>query len=342
MDRMQKSDLNGTLSERVIPDDLEFLSIESEEDKQAIVSIGRALSVPLRIDILRLLNRKPMTISRIADELGQPLSSCVYHLRALEEARLVKTEYSTKGKGSQKLYSYGSGKKIVLSLRKTEGSRTGQETAVYSIGIGDFVDAELSENCGMASERDMIMQKAPASAFLPQRHDAQILWSAFTGRLVYAIPGEFTLGHRPERISVSLELCSECRGYNHDYKSDITFSLNGVELCTYISPGDFGNRYGTYTPSWWYPESTKYGSLVNIEVDASGVWLNGQFYSGKHTLESLALEKSSRVLFQIEVKKDAKHTGGFNLFGEKFGDYPQGIVFRAFYPETDNRRTEEY
>lgn len=334
---MQNRDFERTLFSGLDSETSELLSIEKDEDRQSIVSIGRALSVPLRIDILRLLNRKPMMISQIAEELGIPLSSCIFHIRTLEEAKLVKAEYSTTGKGTQRWYSYAKSKMIFLSLRQAEGSRTGAETAVYEVGVGDFIDAEFSENCGMASEQDMLMLNDPASAFLPERHEAQILWSAVRGKFTYAVPGIFARGQMPERISVSMELCSECLGYNHDYKSDITFSLNGHDLCTYTSPGDFGNRYGTFTPSWWYPESTKYGKLVVIDVDASGIYLNGQLCSEKNTIETFAQEKNVRMLFQIEVKKDAKHAGGLNLFGKKFGDYDQGIVFRAYYPENTKK-----
>ena len=33
----------------------------------------------------------------------------------------------------------------------------------------------------------------------------------------------------------------------------------------------------------------------------------------------------------IEVKNNAQHPGGFNLFGSKFGDYAQPIIFTATY-----------
>ena len=33
----------------------------------------------------------------------------------------------------------------------------------------------------------------------------------------------------------------------------------------------------------------------------------------------------------IAIKKDARHIGGINLFGEKYGDFPQGIVMSLIY-----------
>ena len=48
-------------------------------------------------------------------------------------------------------------------------------------------------------------------------------------------------------------------------------------------------------------------------------------------LGGLNLTKGNRTTLKIGVKKDAEHLGGFNIFGDKFGDYNQGIVFTAIY-----------
>jgi predicted transcriptional regulator len=37
------------------------------------------------------------------------------------------------------------------------------------------------------------------------------------------------------------------------------------------------------------------------------------------------------ICLKIQVKEDAEHVGGINLFGEKYGDYPQGIVMNLTY-----------
>jgi predicted transcriptional regulator len=38
---------------------------------------------------------------------------------------------------------------------------------------------------------------------------------------------------------------------------------------------------------------------------------------------------------KIGVKPDAKYVGGFNLFGEKFGDYPQSIIMQLYNEAAD-------
>ena len=43
------------------------------------------------------------------------------------------------------------------------------------------------------------------------------------------------------------------------------------------------------------------------------------------------MSKSSFVAVRIGVKPDAAHVGGINLFGRKFGNYPQDLILRIGY-----------
>lgn len=47
-----------------------------------------------------------------------------------------------------------------------------------------------------------------------------------------------------DEISFSFEVCSETIYYNNHWPSDITVSVNDVEVATFTSPGDFGGRRG--------------------------------------------------------------------------------------------------
>jgi len=51
-----------------------------------------------------------------------------------------------------------------------------------------------------------------------------------------------------------MEISSEAPSYNNNYPSDIVFSLKKIELGTWTSPGDFGDKRGNFNPQWW-PES---------------------------------------------------------------------------------------
>ena len=48
-------------------------------------------------------------------------------------------------------------------------------------------------------------------------------------------------------------------------------------------------------------------------------------------LEQLKLLEHPYISVRIGVKENARHVGGVNLFGAKFGNYPQDIVLRIRY-----------
>ena len=64
---------------------------------------------------------------------------------------------------------------------------------------------------------------------------------------------------------------------------------------------------------------TKYGSFID-ETKASDT-----------NIDQLALNDFDYIKFKIGIKEDAKNQGGLNLFGERFGDYPQNIVMTVYY-----------
>lgn len=308
-----------------------LLEIESEQDLIDISLIGKALSAPIRIQILRLINKKPRLLTNIADELNLQFSSAAFHLKVLEEAGLITVERSTKGNSTSKIYACTPCKVITLLTREIAGHSAPPVPAVINIPIGDFVNAELGPLSGYASDTELLIENAPLDIFSEVRHKAQILWNSGAGFVEYAIPNGYVQFEQLKEVSFSFEICSEAQGYNEDFPSDITFYINGIELYTWTCHGDYGDKYGLFTPSWWLSESTKYGLLSNIKVNSYGVSFNEKLVNRNVRLKDLNLSDGNRTTFRIEVKKNAKHCGGFNLFGEKFGNYNQSIVFMATY-----------
>ncbi len=308
-------------------------AIDDPDDYNDIALIGRALSSPIRLEIIRLLGNESLTLSQIADKLDLPLSSTSFHLKMLEDCKLIGADYSVKRKGSVRWYTF-SDFDLLISTRVSNDKQIDTPPPFSrNIRIGEYIDALFSSDCGIATERDIIMENSPNDVFIDGRRDAQVIWSRNYGFVEYAIENGYALAGELSEIGFSLELCSEALGYNHNYPSDITFWLNGVELCTFDCPGDFGNRYGKYTPSWWYPDSTKYGILVTINIIDSGVYLNGKLVNKHVNINKLDLKNGNRTLLKIGIKDDAVHKGGFNLFGDKFGDYNQSIVLNATYKQ---------
>ena len=111
-----------------------------------------------------------------------------------------------------------------------------------------------------------------------------------------------------------MEICSETSYYDNNYKSDITFSINSIDILTYTCPGDFGGRKGIYTPSFWSVDSTQYGVLITIKVDNFGIYLDGVFLSNSITISNLNLSESNIIKFKIYNKEGCTYPGGFNIF----------------------------
>ena len=323
---MQEHDSDFIEDSKIIYD------IDGTNDTTNLAAFGRALSSPVRIQMIRLVNKKNMLASEVAAELNLPLSSAIFHLNILEEAGIIQKSFSTKGKGTLHWFTYGTNLAIIR-FRNSNGYFKPESRApyVHQISIGEYIDAEFSEQCGIATAKKQIMSADPHNAFVAGRQDAQIIWSEGYGSLLYAIPNNYAQQGQLKEITISLEICSEAPGFNNNYPSDITFSINGTEICTFVSPGDYGDRYGKLTPSWWYPESTKYGILTNISIRSSGVFLNEKLVNKSISIHDLKLQESNKTTFGIAVKKDAKHPGGFNIFGSNFGDYAQPIIFTATY-----------
>ena len=67
-----------------------------------LATIMRTLGDPVRLDIVRLLaDGRPRMCSEISGEMGQPNSTCSYHLRLLREAGVTRARSA----GTQRLIS---------------------------------------------------------------------------------------------------------------------------------------------------------------------------------------------------------------------------------------------
>ena len=68
------------------------LHLSNPAHHDQIVRIGKALSSPIRLNILNLLKNTPLSLQEIADILSIPVSSTALHIKILEEAKLIVTE----------------------------------------------------------------------------------------------------------------------------------------------------------------------------------------------------------------------------------------------------------
>lgn len=305
------------------------LDIDREEDYGQFEKLGKALSSQVRLKMLAILKHKSMNIIELAQELRVPVSSAAFHVTLLEEAHLINTEMLPGIRGSQKVCS-ARAEDVFLSVNTASMEEESRSFSV-DMPIGNYYDFRIHPTCGMVSADSYIGSCDDVKSFYsPDRSGAQLMWFQ-RGFVEYRFPNHFMGDLAPGYLSFSLELCSEAPGYRNVWPSDITFSINNQELFTYTSPGDFGGRHGKLTPIWWTDGNTQFGLLKTISVDDKGTYLDGVQQSEKLTIRSLGLEDQPYISFKIEIKKDAKHVGGINIFGSAYGDYPQDIVMHVEY-----------
>lgn len=302
------------------------LHIDVPSERDRLCAVGRALSIPDRVRILELLGNRAMNLNEISKALNIPVSSVSNHINALSEAELVLITYQPSAKGHVKMCSA-----MVMSLEvRYDLIERQKQSEAYTVEmpVGMYAECDVNPPCGIAGvEKRLITPDNPALLNLPERKDAELFWFSH-GYVSYKFPYIVTGGGTLNEITFSLEICSEAAYYRNVWPSDITFYVNDIELLTWTSPGDFGGRRGVYTPEYWPVTSSQYGLLKSIKVSADGVFLDNQLVHRNVRIGDLKIHNGDVVKFTIQIKEDAVHCGGINIYGKRFGDFPQAIVMK--------------
>jgi predicted transcriptional regulator len=299
-------------------------TLQINADALSTTQVLRALASKPRLRILELLSDHIYNIREIADALDMPQSTANLHVTALEEAGLVKTEWLPAQRGRQKMCAraYDS---IIVKL--PHGKTRAEHLLEYSMPVGAFVNSKVTPTCGLISAAQIIgLLDDPASFYEPERINAQLLWFHF-GYVEYRFPNRLLPNKTIESLQLSMEVCSEAPLHHEDWPSDITIWINGVEIGDWTSPRDFGGRRGALTPEWWESWNSQYGLLKIWQVNDEGSFVDDQRISDVR-LPDLHFFANDTISVKIGVKPDAERVGGINIFGSRFGNYPQDIVLR--------------
>jgi predicted transcriptional regulator len=291
------------------------------------IDILKSLASEVRVRILELLTRQgPRNVNEVAAELGIPQSTISSNIQVLVDAGLVQTKSQKARKGSQKV-CHSTFSELLIAFK--EGSPTKANGAIeVEMPLGLYTRCDVSAPCGLCSKDGVIGLLDVPDIFLdPDRMRAGLLW--FTrGYVEYQFPNNAKLSDSAfEALEISLELSSEVPGTSSDWPSDITVAINGCEIETWTSPGDFGDKRGILTPDWWKLAGSQYGHLKVWRVTSDGTFRDGERVSDC-TIGDLQLDSHRSIRVRIGVKKDARHPGGINIFGRGFGNHDQDIVLR--------------
>lgn len=290
-------------------------------------TVAHALSTELRLQILKIVVDQAKSVGEIARILDVPVSTVALNVQVMENAGLVATEAQPGVRGMLKLVSRRADE---VRLRLMQSDAKGSAVVVHELPVGAYSAAEgIQPTCGLAANGECFhMDDMPEAFWMPFRLKADLVWLR-EGTLEYHFPGV----SNPERLTqleLSFEACSEAPGYREDWPSDIAVSINGIEIGVWRSTGDLGGHRGRLNPDWWTDNCTQYGLLTTWRVDRYGTVLEDRRIS-RVSLADLKLADRPYVSVCIGVKRIDGHAGGMNLFGQGFGDHPQGIVLRCFY-----------
>lgn len=289
--------------------------------------ILRSLASEVRVRILEHLTRKgPRNVNQVADELDLPQSTVSSNIQVLVDAGLVQTRSEKGRKGSQKI-CHSTFTELLIAFKDREPAQAA-DTIDVAMPIGLYTRAEVSAPCGLCSPEGVIgLLDVPDTFLDPDRMRAGLLW--FTrGFVEYQFPNNAKLaGTAVAALELSVELSSEVPGTSKNWPSDITATINGREIDTWTSPGDFGDKRGKFTPDWWKLAGSQYGDLKRWRVTAEGTFRDGQRVSDCR-LADLGLNDHRSIRVRIGVKEDARHPGGLNIFGRGFGNHDQDITLR--------------
>ncbi len=307
-----------------------------EEDRILVVDLKRDVSVikglssEIRVDILFAIQERPQNINEIAATLSMPQSTVATNVAILEKAGLIQTENVKGKKGVQKI-CHPVYRELVIQLHPPEPAPKDDNRIEVEMPIGLYTRYEVTAPCGLCSTESIIGYLDVPESFLdPARMKAGLIWFE-TGFIEYKFPNNSLYKDKPVKsLELSAELSSEIPGTNQEWRSDIAVWINGVRIGTWTSPGDYGDRRGKLTPSWWKLEGSQYGLLKNWRINHSGSYVDGVRISDV-TLDQLGLSDHHSIKVCIGVERDAAHVGGMNIFGRGFGNYDQDLILRTIF-----------
>ena len=304
-----------------------MIHIKSPEEGAALF---KALGSDIRIAIVKILLEEPdMSMNELAGRLNITAGALTGHVKKLEECGVLKVSAEGTGHGNVKRCSVVPDR-ILIDFRPKDVNKN---TWQVSLKVGQFSECEVWPTCGMASKEGLIGELDDVRYFThPARFAADILWFG-RGYVEYTVPCFIPVRSRIDCLTISAELSSEAPGVNEVWPSDISFSVDGVLLGKWTSPGDFGNQRGRLNPEWWHDSLNQYGFLKMLTVNHEGTFIDGRKLSDVN-LDALALDDRRGIRLRFAVDGDSDHVGGMTLFGRSFGNYERDIEVRMDYSQT--------
>lgn len=289
-----------------------------------------ALASESRLRIINLLATGEFNIKQIAEKLFLSSGIVTRHVKQLEEAGLIVTHSVSNKGGNHKICRLAIDELYVRFPGKVFPD---YEIHQESIPVGHFTDYYATPTCGLATYTNYIGElDQPMNFMNPKRMDAEIIWLT-SGFLEYKIPNYLIISQqKPELLEIILEIASEFPISNNNWPSSIGFHINDTYVGSWTIPGNYSDVRGKLNPDWWPNRNSQYGLLKTLRVTHHETLVDGEAIS-QVTLDDINLD-STLVKIKIEVEKK-DYAGGLTIFGKRFGNYPQNIIYKMYYSNLD-------
>lgn len=301
-----------------------IMLIDPHDDLQVV----KGLASEIRIKILDELRRGEKNINELAAILKLPQSTVATNVMTLEKVNLISVEIKKATKGNQKICKSNFDEYIV-SFPDVHNSD--DDTITVKMPIGLFIEYDVSAPCGMCTSNKIVGNLDTPESFLePERISAGLLWFE-KGFVKYQFPNNsYNMNKSVKKLEIIAELSSEIPGTDPKWLSDIVLMINGKNVGTWTSPGDFGDKRGKYTPDWWKLEGSQYGLLKTWTITEQGSFIDDIMISHL-TLNDIELSKHHSIKVAFAVSENAENVGGINIFGKGFGNYNNDIILRLSF-----------
>ncbi len=296
------------------------------------LDVFKALGSDIRIAIIRLLlKNNGMSMNELASCLNITNGALTGHIKKLEDCGIVTIVNEPAAHGNSKMCMVWLDK-ILIDFDTAESQKNICET---EIRIGHYTNFQIYPVCGLATASRFIGEVDDPRYFAhPDRVDAEILWFD-KGYVEYVIPNFVPAYQKIDQLSICAELGPNAPGTDAVNPANITFVLNDTAIGSWISPGDFGDHAGIFTPDWWYGNWNQHGMLKTITINQAGTFLDGLKISSV-SLKDFMLDYKSTIKFRITINEEAEHTSGLTIYGRNFGNYNQHINVRIQYSPMQN------
>jgi len=157
--------------------------------------------------------------------------------------------------------------------------------------------------------------------------------------MTWDYPTDIPVNSKIQTVEYTAEISSEAPYANWNWPSNITASINGVEIGTWGIPGDPDAQHGfAKQKNHLVSSCSQYGWLTTWIVDGSGTYLEYKYRLGDQgkvkisntTLNDIKVIPGKDMQIRLTVKNSATG-GGLNIYGDTWGDYGQDPFIEVNY-----------